>query len=63
MLINSLYAYHDFTDNELKTIMEYYYTNAGRFEQLIVSGIFKQLIMESFSQIMEQQQIKSASAN
>ena len=61
MLINSLYAYHDFTDKELKTVIEYYYTNAGRFEQLIVSDVFKQLIMESFSQIMEQNQIKTAS--
>ncbi len=63
MLINSLYAYNKFTDKELKTVMEYYYTNAGRFEQIIVSDIFKQLIMESFSQIMEQHQIKTASVH
>lgn len=63
MLINSLYAYNNFTDKELKIVMEYYYTNAGRFEQIIVSGVFKQLIMESFSQIMEQNQLKTATLN
>ena len=62
MLVNSLYAYSEFTDKELKTVMEYYYTNAGRFEQLIVSDIFKQLIMESFSQIIEQKQVKMANS-
>jgi len=60
MLINSLYAYSKFTDKDIKTIMEYYCTNAGRFEQLILSDVFKQLIMESFSQIMEPNQIKTA---
>jgi hypothetical protein len=63
MLENSLYAFRNFSDKELKRIMEYYYTNAGRFEQLIVSNIFKQLITESFSQIMEQNQVKMASKN
>jgi hypothetical protein len=62
MLINSLYAYSSFSEKELKAVMDYYYTNAGRFEQIIVSGVFKQLIMESFSQIMEQNQIKFANA-
>lgn len=63
MLLNSLYAYNNFTDKELKTVMEYYYTNAGRFEQIIVSDVFKQLIMESFAQIMEQSQFKTATLN
>ena len=63
MLVNSLYAYNNFSDKELKSVMEYYYTNAGRFEQLIVSDVFKQLIMESFSQIVEQHQVKTASVH
>jgi hypothetical protein len=61
MLEKTLQDYSDFTDQELKAVMEYYYTNAGRFEQLILSEIFKQLIMESFSQIIEQTQEKVAS--
>jgi hypothetical protein len=56
MFENSLYAYGDFTSKELKRIMDYYYTNAGRFEQLIVSKVFKQLIMESFAEIMSESQ-------
>lgn len=63
MLLNALYAYNNFTDNELKTVMEYYYTNAGRFEQIIVSDVFKQLIMESFAQIMDQNQLRTANLN
>jgi hypothetical protein len=54
MLANAMYAYKDFSDDELKAVMNYCYTNAGRFEQLIVSGVFKQLIQESFAQIIDQ---------
>jgi len=60
MLVNSLYAYDSFTNDELKQVMDYYYTNAGRFEQVIVSGVFKKLIMESFSQIVEDKKVKTA---
>jgi hypothetical protein len=35
-------------------MMDFSYTNAGRFEQLILSGVFKQLIQESFAQIIDQ---------
>jgi hypothetical protein len=63
MFENSLYAYGDFTSKELKRIMDYYYTNAGRFEQLIVSKVFKQLIMESFSQILDESRQKVASVH
>jgi len=63
MFENSLYAYGDLTTNELKRIMDYYYTNAGRFEQLIVSKVFKQLIMESFSEILDESREKIASVH
>lgn len=56
----SLYAYGDFTEKELKSVMEYFYTNAGRTEQAVLSGLFKQLIMESFMQIMEESQQRTA---
>jgi hypothetical protein len=61
MLENALFAYRKFSDKELKSVMDYYYTNAGRFEQLIISSIFKELISESFAQISELTQTKVAS--
>jgi hypothetical protein len=63
LFINSLYAYGDFSSRELKSILEYYYTNAGRFEQLIVSNVFKQLIKESFLEIVDEVHQKTASAH
>ncbi len=61
MLDLSLYAYKDFSKKELKNILAYYYTNAGRSEQAVISKIFKELVAESFSQILEENQHKSAS--
>jgi hypothetical protein len=49
---NSLYAYGDFSQQELQDIIKYSNTNAGRFEQMVVSRIFKQIIGDSFTQIM-----------
>ncbi len=63
MFANSFYAYRNFTNKELKSIMGYFYSNTGRAEQKIVSGIFKQFIAESFSQISTQSQHKTASSN
>ncbi len=62
MLDISLYAYRDFSKKELKNVLAYYYTNAGRSEQAVVSKIFKELVAESFSQILEENQHKSVSA-
>ncbi|MCH9813011.1 MAG: DUF2059 domain-containing protein [Epsilonproteobacteria bacterium] len=56
----SLYAYNDFSDQELKQVMEYYYTTAGKTEQYVISELFKELIMESFMQIMEENQQRMA---
>jgi len=62
MFANSLYAYRGFTNKELKSIMGYFYSNTGRYEQKIVSEIFKQFITESFLQIIEQSQQKNANS-
>ncbi len=62
MLEVSLYAYNDFSNEELKDIINHYQGVAGKFEQSIVSNIFKQIIMESFLQILQESEKKTASS-
>ncbi len=58
IFLASLHIYHDFSDQELKSIMSYYYTSTGRTEQKIVSKVFKSLILESLTYITKQTQIQ-----
>jgi len=62
MLEVSLYAYSEFSDNELKNIIKYYQSVAGQFEQMIVSNIFKEIIMASFLQILQESEQKTATS-
>jgi hypothetical protein len=62
MLEVSLYAYNDFSDDELKDIIKYYQSVAGKFEQMIVSNIFKEIIMASFLQILQESEPKMANS-
>jgi hypothetical protein len=45
---NALYAYGNFSNKELQETTKYFNTNAGRFEHMVVSRIFKKLISDSF---------------
>ncbi len=48
---NALYAYGDFSQKELNDMIKYFNTTAGKFERMVTSRIFKQLISDAFSQI------------